>query len=175
MVRLSVPLAAALAAALATTTATAADVRIDIEVPRLDVAEYHRPYVAVWIEGADGEVVADLAHWYQQEDGGREDGRKWLKDVRQWWRRSGRAQQFPVDGVSGATKPAGRHTLDFDDRDGVFATLAPGQYRLVVEAAREVGGRELLQLDFRWPADAPQHAETAGSSELGTITLDITP
>ncbi|KFN49537.1 DUF2271 domain-containing protein [Arenimonas composti] len=166
--------AAALAAAFAAGNAAAADVRVEVEIPRLDVAEYHRPYVAVWLETADGQVVADLAHWYQQENG-REDGRKWLKDVRQWWRRSGRAQEFPVDGVSGATRPAGRHTLRFDDRSGPFASLAAGDYRLVVEAAREVGGRELLQLDFAWPGSAAQHAEAAGGSELGKITLDITP
>ena len=46
--------------------ANAADLQLTVEVPRLDVAEYHRPYVAVWIETAEGQVVGDIAHWYQQ-------------------------------------------------------------------------------------------------------------
>ena len=30
--------------------ALAADLRVQVEIPQLDVAEYHRPYVALWIE-----------------------------------------------------------------------------------------------------------------------------
>ena len=30
--------------------ALAADLIIKVEVPKLDVAEYHKPYVALWIE-----------------------------------------------------------------------------------------------------------------------------
>ena len=37
-----------------------------------------------------------------------------------------------------------------------LAQLKPGQYAVVVEAAREVGGRELLRIPFQWP---PQKAE----------------
>lgn len=155
--------------------ASAADLQLTVEVPRLDVAEYHRPYVAVWIETAEGQVVGDIAHWYQQPGKGSEDGTKWLKDLRQWWRRSGRSQQFPVDGVSGATKPAGRHRISVSDAKPPLAGLAAGDYRLMVEAVREVGGRELLSLDFSWPATGPVHAQVQGEHELGLVTLDITP
>ena len=156
--------------------AGAADLQINIEVPRLDVAEYHRPYVAVWVEREDGTVVGDIAHWYQQPGGGKkEDGTKWLKDIRQWWRRSGRTQQFPVDGVSGATKPVGKHRISLSDAKPPLAGLAPGNYRVVVEAAREVGGRELLKLDFAWPPKAAAHAEAKGAHELGAISIDLTP
>lgn len=155
--------------------ANAADLQLTVEVPRLDVAEYHRPYVAVWIETAEGQVVGDIAHWYQQPGKGSEDGTKWLKDLRQWWRRSGRSQQFPVDGVSGATKPAGRHRISVSDAKPPLAGLAAGDYRLMVEAVREVGGRELLSVDFSWPTTGPVHAQVQGEHELGLITLDITP
>lgn len=155
--------------------AGAADMQIHIEVPRLDVAEYHRPYVAVWVQGADGKVVGDIAHWYQQAGGNKEDGTKWLKDIRQWWRRSGRTQQFPVDGVSGATRPVGRHSISLSDAKPPLAGLAAGSYTVVIEASREVGGRELLELDFTWPPTAAQHAEAKGSSELGAVSLDLTP
>ena len=59
--------------------------------------------------------------------------------MRQWWRRSGRNQQFPVDGVSGATKPAGKHALAFNAAAKPLAQLKPGQYAVVVEAARLAG------------------------------------
>ena len=46
----------------------AADLSIDIEIPQINSAEYHRPYVAVWIEGADGNASANLTVWYQSKD-----------------------------------------------------------------------------------------------------------
>ena len=35
---------------------------------------------------------------------------QWLPDLRQWWRKSGRTLQVPVDGVTGPTRPAGAST-----------------------------------------------------------------
>ena len=152
----------------------AADMNLTVEIPTLKVAEYHRPYVAVWIEREDHSVAANLAVWYdvKKADG---EGTKWLKDMRQWWRRSGREQTMPIDGVSGATRPAGQHQLRFSDGKPPLGTLAPGRYELVVEAAREVGGREALRIPFEWPVKAPAHLSAKGSEELGQINLDLNP
>ena len=160
---------------LLATPAYAATLDVNVEVPKLNVAEYHRPYVAVWIEGADQKVAANLSVWYQQTSNSEGHGTKWLPDLRQWWRKSGRSLQVPVDGITGPTKPVGKHGLSFSDRQHL-AKLAPGQYTLVVEAAREVGGRELLKIPFTWPAKgAPQSAKAQGSTELGAVTLTVKP
>ena len=156
------------------TPALAADMSIVVEIPALKVAEYHRPYVAVWIEREDHSVAANLAVWYEMKKAGGE-GTKWLKDMRQWWRRSGREQTMPIDGVSGATRPAGQHRLRFTDGKPPLGTLAPGHYELVIEAAREVGGREAQRIAFDWPAKAPLHLSAQGSEELGRIDLDLNP
>jgi hypothetical protein len=63
--------------------ASAADIAIKVEIPRLAVAEYHRPYVAIWIERPDQSVAANLAVWYDVKLKNNE-GTKWLKDMRQW-------------------------------------------------------------------------------------------
>src|SRR5690606_5950191 len=68
---------------------SAAEVNVTVEIPRIDASEYHRPYVAVWIENADKSVAANLAVWYQQKETSEGAGTKWLADLRQWWRRSG--------------------------------------------------------------------------------------
>ena len=34
------------------------------KLPRIDVADYRRPYVAVWLERPDNSVAANLAVWY---------------------------------------------------------------------------------------------------------------
>lgn len=152
----------------------ATDVSIKLQIPRLDVAEYHRPYIAVWLENQDQTTAAQLALWYQT-DSKKEDGTQWLKDLRQWWRRGGRELQMPIDGVTGATRPVGEHVLNFKNTDPQLAKLAPGKYNVVIEAVREVGGRELLRLPLEWPATQKQQATATGKTELGVVTLNVTP
>jgi hypothetical protein len=150
------------------------ELTLKLQLPRLEVAEYHRPYVAVWIEREDQSIATHLAVWYQAENK-KEDGAQWLKDLRQWWRRGGREQQMPIDGVTGATRPAGEHTLTWRSGSKPLGELAPGKYNVVVEAVREVGGRESLRLPLEWPVAQPRHTTAQGQSELGTVSLDVNP
>ncbi|HWK33299.1 MAG TPA: DUF2271 domain-containing protein [Hyphomicrobium sp.] len=152
----------------------AADMKVTIEVPKLDVAEYHRPYVAAWIENADGGVAANLSVWYEFKKENHK-GNKWLKDLRQWWRRAGRELDMPVDGLSSATRPVGKHPIDFSSSAPPLAELQPGEYELVVEAAREVGGRELVRIPFKWPAAEAFSGSAQGKDELGVVALEIKP
>ena len=152
--------------------AAAAELAVNVEIPRLQVAEYHRPYVALWIEKPDQTAVRTLAVWYDVKLKNQE-GETWLKDVRQWWRRPGREMNLPVDGVSGATRAPGKHQSVF--RDAQLGSLPAGKYVLAVEAAREVGGREIVRIPFDWPAKGAQSASGAGSSELGAVAITAKP
>lgn len=165
-------LAAATASAFASGTLFAQELEVQVEIPRLQVAEYHRPYVAVWLEPQGGGEVTNLGVWYDVELKDRE-GEKWLKDMRQWWRRSGRSLAMPVDGVSGATRPPGAHTVAVDTAQ--LRSLGAGEYRLLVEAVREVGGRELLKIPFTWPPEKEQTLEQQGESELTKVELKLVP
>jgi len=135
---------------------------VTVTVPQLSVAEYHRPYVAVWLEPAGGGAARTLAVWYDTRKRGQEPGTKWLPDLRAWWRKGGRSLSMPADGVSGATRPPGRYTLPLP------AGLKPGAYVLNVEAARETGGRELVSVPITVPAGT---AKASGSHELGAIAV----
>lgn len=152
---------------------SAAQLEIEVEIPQLAVAEYHRPYVALWLE-QNGQYVANLNVWYdiKMKDS---EGEKWLKDMRQWWRRSGRTLEFPVDGVSAATRAPGVHTLSYSASDAALQNLQAGEFQLLVEAAREVGGRELLRIPLQWPISQQQTGEAHGSHELGRLTATLTP
>lgn len=147
--------------------ASAAEFIVELSVPRQPVAEYHAPYVAFWIERPDHTVAAPLGLWYDDQD-------KWLKDLRQWWRRTGRAQSAPYDGMTAATRSPGRHQADFSALPAL-QTLPAGEYQLVVEAAREVGGREVVRLPFQWPADNARTLTVEGNQELGDVTLTVAP
>ncbi|SHJ19523.1 Hypothetical protein SAMN02745181_1426 [Rubritalea squalenifaciens DSM 18772] len=152
-------------------TAQAAEIQVNVEIPRLNVAEYHRPYVAAWIESPDRKPTLNLAVWYDTEmKEGR--GEKWLKDLRQWWRKVGRSSEMPMDGVSSPTKPAGKHDISTSSEN--LPPLAEGEYTLVVEAAREVGGRELVKIPFKWDGKTAVSISGKGNSELGEVTLNIT-
>ncbi|GJJ04607.1 hypothetical protein RugamoR64_51450 [Duganella rhizosphaerae] len=159
---------------LASATAMGAELALKLDVPQLNVAEYHRPYIAAWLENADQKVVANLAVLYdvKKKDNA---GTKWLKDVRQWWRKSGRDVEMPMDGVSGATKAPGEHTLSFPGAKAALDKLPAGQYTLVVEAAREAGGREAVKVPLQWPPKSAQNVSGQGKEELGAVVVQLKP
>lgn len=159
---------------LMATPALAADLELSLEIPRLTVAEYHRPYVAVWIENPDKTAVKTLAVWYDVKLKNNE-GQKWLKDMRQWWRRAGRDMSLPADGISAATRAPGKHQVVFKGGAAPLGNLPAGQYNLVVEAAREVGGVEVLRAPFQWPPKARAISSAQGSSELGAMSVTVKP
>ncbi|MCJ2186892.1 DUF2271 domain-containing protein [Novosphingobium beihaiensis] len=153
----SVPL---LAAGVIATPAAAATVSVTI--PRINVAEYHKPYVAGWLEPVGGGAARTVFVWYDVKKGGREPGTKWLADLRSWWRKGGRSLQLPADGVSGATRAPGTYRIPLPDN------LPAGQYVLKVEAARETGGRELVSVPITVPGKG---GSASGKTELGAVTV----
>ncbi|QJR80695.1 DUF2271 domain-containing protein [Alteromonas pelagimontana] len=144
---------------------------LKITLPRIKVAEYHAPYVAVWLADDKAKRVKDIAVWYdtQMEN---QKGEKWLKDLRLWWRRSGRSAELPIDGVSGATRRPGTSTVDLD---GTFDNLPAGNYVLYVEAARELGGREVLSVPLTLPVTTASTEKAQGKNEITTIELKTEP
>lgn len=136
---------------------------VSVTIPRLPVAEYHRPYVAAWIEPQGGGAQRTLVLWYNGEKKGAEPGTKWLADLRSWWRKGGRSLALPADGVSGATRPPGSYRIPLP------AGLPAGGYVLNVEAARETGGHELVSVPFTLPLKAA--ASATGTGELGAVSL----
>jgi hypothetical protein len=135
---------------------------VTVTIPRLDVAEYHRPYVAIWLEPASGGAARTLGVWYDVKKGGNEPGTKWLADLRAWWRKGGRSMAMPADGVSGATRAPGQYRIPLP------ADLKPGAYVLNVEAARETGGRELVSVPLTVPNPT---ARATGKAELGAVAV----
>lgn len=135
---------------------------VTITLPRLAIAEYKKPYVAGWIEPAGGGTARSLFAWYDYRKTGNEPGTKWLSELRSWWRKSGRTLKLPADGITGATKGPGVYSV------ALPADLAPGQYVLSVEAARENGGRELVSVPLSVPADS---GHASGKTELGAVVV----
>lgn len=157
-------LLACFAAALCSSRASAVASEISLQLPVIETSQYHRPYVAVWVEDAQQQPVKLIALWVEKPD--------WLKDLRRFWRKIGRSDTALVDAVSGATQKPGTYTLYWDGKDDQAQPLAAGQYTLLVEAAREQGGRSLVKQAFTLPAQGAV-IDIAAQGELGNISAQI--
>jgi Predicted periplasmic protein len=81
---------------------SASQAKLDVSLPQLDVAEYHKPYLAVWIE--DSKRKATQVTVWNYVEMHEDKGKEWLKDLRQWWRRDGRSLDLPYDGLTRCNK-----------------------------------------------------------------------
>lgn len=135
------------------------------ELPRLQVSTYRKPYVAVWLEDASGKQVKVYSVIFDQS----KIGERWLPDLKTWWRRGGRAMTMPASGVSRPTRGPGQYKVAMGSLNGFSA----GKYALVVEAARENGGREIVKVPFEWKPGARIAASTSGSNELGRVSVSV--
>lgn len=128
------------------------------------VAEYRRPYVAVWITDTDKNSVRQLlVHG---------ESLRWLREIPLWWRRYGRRDEAMIDGLARATPLPGRHMLVWDGRDDRGNKIEKGNYILHIEAAREHGERELVTLPFTL-SGSTFNAAAKGKTELGTVSINF--
>ena len=157
--------------------ASALNLSLDITIPDIKSSEYHRPYVAVWVEDSEHKLVEHLSLWYfiKGKDDNPQEGLKYLKELRNWWRKGGRSLKPLPDAITGATQKPGKHTIEIKSDDPRLAKLKDGDYTLMIEAAREEGGIEAVSIPFSLPVKAKTEAKASGKSELGDITLTITP
>lgn len=139
---------------------------IEFELPKLDVGMYARPYVAIWIEDAQGQPVRTVALW-QKED-------TWLKDIRRWWRQVGRYDRALIDAVTSATRPAGQYRLQWDGLDDEGQPLVQGEYLFYAEVVREHGGRDVVRQAMTLQAQ-PKQYQLEATYETGVIRLRYQP
>ena len=106
------------------------EVAITLTLANVAARGYRRPYVAVWIENEQKELVRTIALWGNE--------RRWVPELSGWWRASGR-KFTTVQAVSRATRPAGEYRLAWDGRDDAGKPLPPGNYTFLIEISREHG------------------------------------
>ena len=97
----------------------------------------NNPYIAVWIENADGDLVKTVSLWYKSRES------KYLNELQRWFTLDHDADDFET--VSGATKVAGSYSVAWDGTDLDGAPVQAGDYFVCIEAAREHGPYELVR------------------------------
>jgi FAD:protein FMN transferase len=101
---------------------------------------YRRPYVAVWVEDAEGRAVRTLSLWVSSGGAG---PFQWLPDLKRWYQtdqdRKRTDKKEILFTVSRPTRPPGKYKVIWDGKDNNGKQLAGGEYTITIEAAREHG------------------------------------
>lgn len=124
---------------------TGASLTIDFTFTADGGGRVRNPYVAVWIEDAQGALVKPIAVWYREREA------KYLDKLSRWATVDG--SDTTLQTVSSATKPAGSYSLVWDGTDGSGAPVVQGDYVVCVEAAREHGPYDLVSAAVTLGAD----------------------
>lgn len=138
-------------------------VQITLELPKVTADNYHRPYLAVWLESPDRQAVATLALWKHKE--------KWLPELRQWWRKVGRQDNKAIDAISGATHNPGSYQINWNGLDNQHKPIAAGAYVVHIEVSRENGGREYIHQAITLGENGLFALK--GTSEIGAVTINV--
>ena len=142
------------------------EVTLTFEIPNFG----KRPFVAAWIADKDGFPVRTLVLWIGQ--GGRH--LKYLPDLRQWYKDDKtRRLVDSTDLIStrgSATRRGGIYNAVWDGLDDHSTPLAPGDYFLELEAAREHGSHQLIKQPFTWNGQ-PFEIAIPGNPEISSASL----
>jgi hypothetical protein len=147
------------------------ELAVDLEIAPQEGFRYHRPYVAVWIEDANGRPVRTLSAWVNTS--GR--GPRYIRELRRWF--SMEREQEEAGGpdlittVSSATRLPGQYTVTWNGRDDRGNVVDQGNYRVLIEAAREHGSYQLMQQDLALGAK-PVAADLGSNEEIGRARVE---
>ena len=147
------------------------ELAVDLEIAPQQGYRYHRPYVAVWVEDANGRPVRTLSAWVNTS--GR--GPRYIRELRRWFSME-RDQQDAggpdlISTVSSATRLPGQYTVTWNGRDDRGNVVDQGDYRVIVEAAREHGTYQLMQQDLTLGAK-PVAADLGSNEEIGRARVE---
>jgi hypothetical protein len=147
------------------------ELAVDFEIAPQEGYRYHRPYVAVWVEDPSGRRVRTLSLWVNTT--GR--GPRYIRELRRWF--SGEREQEDAGGpdlvatMSSATRLPGQYTVTWNGRDDRGNVVDQGDYRVVIEAAREHGSYQLMQQDVTVGAK-PMAADLSGNQEIARARVE---
>jgi thiamine biosynthesis lipoprotein len=150
-----------------------AKLTVSYEINNPSTTRYRQPYVAVWVEDADGFPVRTLVLWLQEGRGAR-----WHRDLTRWYKQD-QVRQL-VDGtkligtVSAATRPPGKYKAVWDGKDDQGNLVTQGKYTLHIEAAREHGTHQLASATITIGLQ-PQRGSLEGNTEIKSVQFEYVP
>lgn len=131
-----------------------------------------RPYIAVWIEDAAGDLAATVSLWYQVD----RRGDRWLDHLTRWFSadldRVASGGLDDVATVSSATRAAGAYAVVWDGTVGGAPAIS-GDYFLCIEAVREDGPYSLIREPITLAGTLPETAlPDTGELSAASVRID---
>jgi thiamine biosynthesis lipoprotein len=147
-------------------------VNFEINRPEGQGGRYRRPYVAIWVEDKDGFPIRNLALWVSLGGSGPS---RWLPDLKRWYR-SDEARKLVeksdiVYEIAQPTRPPGKYSVVWDGKDSQGKPLAPGEYTITIDAAREHGTYQCIRKQVTI-ADKPFAEELKGNVEIKSASIE---
>lgn len=131
--------------------------------PSSNGGRVRNPYIAVWVEDLDGNLIQTVALWYEQSG----KGQRWLDDLRTW------TSAFGATGgevtTSGATRSPGAYSVVWDTTGLDGSAVAQGTYVVYVESAREHGPHQITSTEITLGAE-PASASLPDDGELTALS-----
>ena len=137
------------------------EVIIDLQLIRTGRGRYMKPYVAIWIEDADGKPVATVAVWGHE--------REYQKTLTTWWKFAKKNTGL-IESISRATRPAGKYSLSWNLADDKGKRVAPGTYTVCIEVNREKGGHVNMRGNIDCQ-DKQTSTTITGNGEVADVTI----
>lgn len=148
---------------------------VDFTIQRAQGGRYRRPYVAMWLEDAEGFPVKTEILWMQTE----QPGPRWHRDLTRWYRNDRLRRTVEnvdlIDTISGATRGPGEYKAHFDGTDNLDLPLAKGKYTLCLEVAREHGTYQIIRETFEWGEKPIAEKKLKGNVEVGAMSYRFVP
>ncbi len=132
--------AATTGATAGATTGSGPQLRIDFTFAASGGDRVNNPYIAVWIEDADGALVRTVSIWFSERKS------RYLDELRRWYTLDNAGQtDGAIDTVSGGSRAPGSYTVTWDGTNAKRSAVPAGDYFVCIEAAREHGPYELVR------------------------------
>ncbi len=136
---------------------------------------YRRPYVAIWLEDADGYPVKTALLWMLTD----QPGPKWHRDLTRWYRNDRTRKELEktdlIGTISGATRGPGAYEAHFDGTDNAGKPLPNGKYFLCLESAREHGKYQIIRTEIELQGEAIAQQELKESTEMSKVSYEYVP
>ena len=160
--------AAATETTTAETTATnggsAAEMAVNFTYTMSAEGKLENPYIAVWLEDTNGDLIDTIAVWFLQG----QKGTEWLPDLSAWYSEV-TAAGADYSTVSGATRAAGAYSVSWQGRDG--SGVPDGDYFVNIESVRERGPTSLIRESIT--VAGAGSVDLAGDGELSAASVEL--
>ena len=147
-------------------------VNFEINRPEAEAGRYRRPYVVVWVEDKDGNLVRTLSLWVSMGGAG---PFQWMPDLKRWYvadtERKLRDKKELFFTMARPTRPPGKYRVIWDGKDNHKKPLPAGEYTIWIEAAREHGTYQDIRKKVTL-ADKPFTEELKGNVEIRSASIE---